>query len=207
MKRPLHPRACLVMMALALLAVTPVAAADFELTPLAGFRLGGSFDAVESGVNLELDETGTYGLLLGFPLDEQSVVEVELVHQGTELSSGGLFEGEPIFDLDIDSIMAGGRYQSDHDRVRGFVAGGLGLTRFNPHGSQWDDEWSVSLSLGGGALVQMGERFALRLEGRGLGSFLIDRTAVFCGDAGCQVLIEGSGILQVEARVGLSILF
>ncbi len=192
---------------LAVAAARPAKAEGFELTPQAGFRLGGSFEAAAQDVDLDLDESAAWGVVLGFPLDDQSIVEVELVHQGTELQSGGLFSGDPLFDVSIDSILAGGRYQSDGDRVRGFVAGGLGVTRFGPGSSDWDDEWAISLSIGGGALIQMGQRVALRLEGRGIGTFMVDRTAIFCGGSGCLVEIEGSGILQAELRAGLTFTF
>ena len=59
---------------LSVMAGRPVQAEGFELTPQAGFRLGGSFEAVEQNVDLDLDETATWGVLLGFPLDDQSIV-------------------------------------------------------------------------------------------------------------------------------------
>ena len=91
-----------------LLAAAPVGGADFELTPLAGIRIGGGFTAETSGEDLELDEGAAFGLLLGFPLDDESIIEVELVHHETELQRGSPFSGEPLFQLNVDSIMVGG---------------------------------------------------------------------------------------------------
>lgn len=190
-----------------LLLAAPVPGATFELTPLVGFRIGGSFQDETSGQDLELDEAATYGFLLGFPLDDQSVVEVELVHYRTELESGDLFSSEPLFELDVDSIMAGGRYQYDDHKVKGFVAGGLGLTRFSPRSAGFDDEFAAVLSIGGGALIPLGEHFVVRLEGRGVGTFMIDRTEVFCNEAACVIAIEADGILQAEFRVGVTMNF
>jgi len=191
----------------ALLVAAPVAGANFELTPMVGFRIGGSFEEESSGEKLELDEGAVYGLLLGFPLDDQSIVEVELAHNQTELQSGSLFNGEPLFELDVDSIMAGGRYQSDRDGVKGFVAGGLGLTRFSPRGAGLDDEFAAVLSIGGGALIPLGKHLLVRLEGRGMGTFMIDRTEIFCNEGACVISIQGDGFLQAEFRVGMTISF
>lgn len=198
-----------------LLGAAPVAGADrragadprFELTPFAGFRIGGSFEDQITGADLELDEGSAFGLLLGIPLDDQSIVEIEFVHHETELESGGLFDGEPLFDLDINSIMAGGRYQTDHDRVKGFVAGGLGLAHLEPTGAGLDDEFAAVLSIGGGALIPLGKHVLVRLEGRGIGTFMIDRTEAFCTEGVCGVIIEGEGFLQAEFRAGLTISF
>jgi len=191
----------------AFLVGAPVPGANVELTPLVGYRLGGSFEEKDSGESLDLDEGSVYGVLLGFPLDFQSIVEIELVHHETELQSGSLFNGEPLFELEVNSIMAGGRYQSDTDKVKGFVAGGLGLTHFNPRGAGLDNEFAGVLSIGGGALIPMGQHLLLRLEGRGMGTFMISRTEIFCNEAACVIAIEGDGFLQAEFRFGLTISF
>ncbi len=190
-----------------LLAAAPVAGADFELTPLAGIRIGGDLTAKTSGESLDLDDGAAFGFLLGFPLDDQSIVEVELVHHETELQRGDLFNGEPLFQLDVDSIMVGGRYQYGGNKVEGFVAGGLGMTRFHPSGAGLDDEYAVVLSIGGGVLIPVGRTLAVRLEGRGIGTFILDESAVFCDESVCAIIIEGDGFVQAEFRAGLTIRF
>jgi len=191
--------------------VAPARAEGFELTPVLGYRIGGEVDDEISGEKLELDEAATFGLIFGFPLDYQSVVEVEIEHQETSLQGGAVSSGQDLFDLGVTSIQAGGRYQSDHDKVKGFVAGGLGVSLFRPKGDldgvQLDDEWAWVLSLGGGAIIPVSEKLAVRLEGRALGTFLLDSTGAFCAQGVCAVSIEGSGFLQAEFRVGLAISF
>jgi hypothetical protein len=180
----------------------------FEATPLIGYRIGGSFQAEDSDVDLDLDEAPAYAVLLGFPLDDQSIVEIELSHMRTTLEDGGLFQGRPLFDLDVDSVLAGGRYQFEpRGRARGFVAGGLGLVRYAPRSPGLSNEWAVSLGVGGGALIHLGGPVSLRLEGRGVLTWITDSSRVFCDNAGCVVYIEGQGLLQGELRAGLTFAF
>ena len=201
-------------LAVALVAVlvsVPARAEGFELTPLVGYRIGGEFEIEGSGEELELDDAAMYGFLFGFPLDDQSVVEVELAYQGTTLQGAGPFSGEELFDLDVWSLQAGGRYQSDNDKVKGFVSGGVGLSLFRPRddldGQRLDDEWAFVLSLGGGAIIPVSEKLAIRVEGRGVGTFMIDSSGAFCSQGICAIAIEGSGFLQLELRAGLAINF
>jgi opacity protein-like surface antigen len=195
----------------AILAAVPARAEGFELTPVVGYRIGGEFDVEGSSEKLELDEAATFGLIFGFPLDYQSVVEVELEHQATSLQGGALFSGEPLFDLGVTTIQAGGRYQSDHDKVKGFVSGGLGFSYFKPSGDldgqPLNDEWAWVLSLGGGAIIPVSEKLAVRLEGRAIGTFLLDSSGAFCSQGLCVVSVDGSGFVQAEFRVGLAISF
>ena len=190
-----------------LVATVSVVGAELELTPLVGIRIGGSLTAEPSGESLDLDDGVAFGLLLGFPLDDQSIVEVELVHHETELRGGDLFNGEPLFELDVDSIMVGGSYRYGDNKVEGFVAGGLGVTRFSPDGAGLDDEYAVVLSIGGGALIPVGKKLAVRLEGRGIGTFMLDETAVFCDETVCGIIIDGDGFVQAEFRAGLTMKF
>jgi opacity protein-like surface antigen len=194
-----------------MLASAPAQAEGFELTPLVGYRIGGEFEIEDSGEELELDDAAMYGFIFGFPLDYQSVVEVELAYQGTTLQGAGPFSGEDLFDLGVWTLQAGGRYQSDHDKVKGFVSGGVGLSLFSPKedfdGQKLDDEWAWVLSLGGGAIIPVSEKLAIRVEGRGVGTFLINSSGAFCSQGICAIAIEGSGFLQLELRAGLAINF
>jgi opacity protein-like surface antigen len=201
----------LVMIMGALLAAAPARAEGFELTPVLGYRIGGEFEVEDSSEKLELDPAATFGFIFGFPLDDQSIIEVDLAHQETTLTRGSQFASEPLFDLGVTTIQAGGRYQSDHDKVKGFVSGGLGFSYFKPSGDldgqPLNDEWAWVLSLGGGAIIPVSEKLAVRLEGRAIGTFLFDSSGAFCSQGLCVVSVDGSGFVQAEFRVGLAISF
>ena len=194
-----------------ILGSAPAQAEGFELTPMVGYRIGGEFELEETGDELNLDDAAIYGFIFGFPIDYQSVVEVELAYQGTALQGGGAFAGEKLFDMSVTTLQAGGRYQSDNDKVKGFVSGGIGLSYFSPQedfqGESLSDEWAWVLSIGGGAIIPVSEKLAIRLEGRGVGTFLIDSKGAFCAQGVCAVAIEGRGYAQLELRVGLAIAF
>jgi hypothetical protein len=86
---------------LALFALFPAAArADLgiEITPFAGFRFGGNFTDNTTGLDLDVDEVVSFGLILGIPATHETDYELFYSFQKTKLQGKGLFAGEPLFD-------------------------------------------------------------------------------------------------------------
>jgi opacity protein-like surface antigen len=200
----------LVVPLLALLVLLPVAArADWgvELTPFAGFRFGGQFTDNTTGLDLDVDEGGSFGLILGLQATHETDYELFYSFQKTTLQGEGLFAGEPLFDLTIHYLHIGGTYLFPGERVRPFIGGGLGLTYFSPDGPGLDSEIDFSFSLGGGVKIPVSKKVGLRLEGRGFLTILPDNTDIFCvssGGAACAVRVQGDVFGQVELLAGIS---
>jgi opacity protein-like surface antigen len=195
---------------LALLALLPTPArADLgvELTPFAGFRFGGGFTDNATGLDLDVDEGESFGLILGVPATPDTQYELFYSFQKTSLQGEGLFANDPLFDLDIHYLHIGGTYLFPGERVRPFIGGGLGLTLFSPDGPGLDSEVYFSFSLGVGAKIPLSKRVGLRLEGRGFLTILPDETDIFCvssGGAACNVRVQGDVFGQVELLAGIS---
>jgi opacity protein-like surface antigen len=197
--------------ALALIAALfplPAVAADFEITPFAGQTWGGEFSDSVTGTTLKVDETGSYGFMLDIKQDAQSQIELYFSRQATQLKTdGGLFTGNPLFDLDIEYYHLGGTYSPSPGRVWPFVVGTFGATHMDPKGPNLDSLTKFSLSLGGGVKLFATDRIGLRLEGRWFGTFFNGSGSAFCSSGACAINLEGDVLSQFVANAGLIVAF
>ncbi len=195
---------------LALLLLVPASSrADWgaEITPFAGFRFGGSFEDNTTGLELDVDEGESFGIILDVRATHETEYELFYSVQKTQLKGDGLLAGDPLFDLDIHYLHIGGTYLFPGEKVRPFIGGGLGLTYFSPDGPGLDSEVYFSLSLGGGAKIPISKRVGLRFEARGFLTILPDDTDIFCvssGGAACAVRVQGDVFGQVLLLGGIS---
>ncbi len=203
------------------LATVPVAAQEpplrFELTPYAGYRIGGEFepqsasdDIDPDGRHLELHEGNAEGLLLDILTREGNTQwEALYAHQSTELETQPSFVGGPTLDIDVSYFQFGGTYLFDEnsDTTVPFIALTAGLTRFEPGLDDIDAENYLSWSLGGGVQLRADRRIGVRLEARLFGSLIEDESSLFCVSSptvsGCALSVEGDVLYQFEARVGI----
>lgn len=182
-----------------------------EITPYAGYRVGGGFEDNVTGVGLDVKEGGSFGLILDLSdrqgNEEQTQYELFYGLQRTRVTAGGTFGGEPLFDLDIHYLHVGGTYAVPGERVHPYVAGGLGATHFAPHGSGLDSKTHFSVSLGGGVKVPVSRHVGLRIEGRGFLTILPDSAELFCvssGGAACRAKVRGDAFGQFLFLAGVS---
>ena len=184
-----------------------VAGSGVEITPYAGYTIGGSFDDNNTGATLDVREGGSFGLVLSLPDTPETQYELFYGFQGTKVTGGGTFGGETLFDLDIHYLHVGGTYMFTGETVRPFISGGLGATHLVPHGSGMNPKTCFSLSLGGGARIPISGHVGLRFEGRGFLTILPDTTEIFCvssGGAACRVSVSGDVLGQVLLMAGIT---
>ena len=211
----------LVAAAAAGLAAVSVAAQEpplrFELTPYAGYRIGGEFepqsasdDVDDDGHHFELHEGNAEGLILDILTREGNTQwEALYAHQSTELETQPSFVGGPTLDIDVSYFQFGGTYLFDEnsDTTVPFIALTAGLTRFEPGLADIDAENYLSWSLGGGVQLRADRRIGVRLEARLFGSLIEDESALFCVSSptvsGCALSVEGDVLHQFEARIGV----
>ena len=178
-----------------------------EITPYVGYAIGGSFTDNATGANLDVQEGGSYGLVLDLPDTPETQYELFYGLQRTKVTGGGTFGGETLFDLDIHYLHLGGTYLFTGEKVRPFLSGGLGATHFVPHGSGLDRKTYFSVSLGGGVKIPISGHVGLRFEGRGFMTILPDSTEIFCvssGGAACNVKVQGDVLGQVLLMAGIT---
>lgn len=178
-----------------------------EVTPYAGYAIGGNFEDNTTGATLDVKEGGSFGLVLGMPDTPETQYELFYGFQRTKVTGGGTFGGDTLFDLDIHYLHLGGTYLFPGEKVRPFLSGGLGATHFVPHGSGLDQKTYFSLSLGGGAKIPISGHVGLRLEGRGFLTILPDSTEIFCvssGGVACNVKVQGDVLGQLLLMAGIT---
>jgi len=184
-----------------------------EITPFAGYRLGGSFEA-DAAANpdtpdIDLDDAATFGLAVNWPAEENTEWEVYASRQATSLETAGLFApgDAPPTDLDITYLQLGGTYWFEGDLARPFIVATVGVSRFEPDDAALDSETFFAFGIGGGYKFWPTSRLGLRLEGRVFGSLVDSDEAVFCragGEAsGCLVAVRGDALWQWELMAGL----
>ena len=184
--------------------------ARFEVTPYAGYRVGGTFDDTDSEESLELGESSAWGLIVNGRVQENTEWEVFYSRQSTEVQASGFIVPQTLFDIDVDFLHFGGTYLFDGERVRPFIALTIGATRFSPGLPGFGARTYASASFGGGWKVRVRENVGLRLEVRGFGTVIDSSSRLFCesdGGAACLILAKGEILAQWEARAGVSIRF
>ena len=189
----------------------PAAAQDtnfkFELTPFAGYRIGGSFDEEEGDGEVELNDSDAQGIIFNIKAKHNGQYEVLYARQSTDARTEGFLADDPTIDLDVEHFHFGGTYLFDGDNTRPFIALTIGVSQFDPGITDSNSESFFSVSFGGGVQLNATKRLGVRLEARVFTTFVEDDSRIFCGSGGgggtCLVHVEGRTLSQWEARAGL----
>lgn len=183
-------------------------ALQMEVAPFAGYSLGGSFNLSDTGQNVNLNDRGSFAVALDLNANPGAQYELFYSRQVTKMSGTGFAPA----DVRVEYLQIGGtEILNDETRIRPYLVGTLGLTRFSPGGAQGNQSTKFSISLGAGLRVPFGQHFALRLEGRGFATVLNTNGAVFCrsDQAGllCNLRARGSVFTQGELLLGAAYAF
>ena len=182
-------------------------AQKFEITPFAGYRLGGDFQDSFTGFGLDIDDTQAYGVVLGFNTSPNTQIELIYSHQPTKIKPTGPFTPTSLTDLDVDYFHFGGTYIFNHKRdLRPFVQASLGITHLDPDRAALSSEDRFSFGIGGGVKYFFTKHLGLRLDGRALATILNSNSAIFCS-GGCAISVQGSALWQFEGNLGVIFAF
>ena len=181
-----------------------------EITPVYGFRTGGTIDEDTTDVFLddaEVDDSGFYGVIVDVDLSRYLQLELLFNHQQSELDyEGDLFEpGSDIGDIDVTYWQAGLIWRHPATDVQPFFGMTLGGTTLKPDLPGLDSENKFGGSMGGGVKVFLNRNIGLRLEGRGYWTYLGDSDNNDC----CYDYYYdyGESFTQFEGSLGLIIAF
>ena len=75
---------------------------DFELTPFAGYRMGGAFDSQDDDSSLELEDSASFGLIFNAYHSPVTQWEVLYARQQTEADTTGFGIEESSLDVNFD---------------------------------------------------------------------------------------------------------
>jgi opacity protein-like surface antigen len=183
-------------------------AQQFEVSPFIGYRVGGSFKLIDTGQHVGLDDHGSFALALDARADESTQYELFYGRQSTVLRGDALAPAS----IDVEYLHIGGTLALDEaQRVKPYLAGGLGITRFNPGPALAHDDTRFSVSLALGLRVPLSPHFSLRIEGRGFLTPVNTASALFCrsdqSGALCQVRVQGSSFFQADFLAGAAYAF
>ena len=146
----------------------------FELTPLVGFRWGGTLQSEDTGFflpDLDVTSSGSIGGIVGIPVGDTGMkVELSVSHQESELEvEGGLFDpGDRIADIGVTYYQAGLRIPFATSRnAMPFVSVSAGIASLDPELFDTASENRFAASAGIGVKVPFNRNVGLRLEAKG----------------------------------------
>ena len=178
-----------------------------EITPFAGYRLGGNFSDNDNDETVKIEDAKNWGLIIG--LDEGPTTQYEFLfsHQSSRLNGSADPANPRNFDLDTNYFHIGGTRFWREENVIPFISGGLGLSYMSPGLSGIDSETRLSLSLGGGFKWYPADQLGLRFEVRGYGTLADGGGSLFCDHGQCVLSISGGMLVQYEANLGVIVKF
>ena len=180
---------------------------NFEITPYGAYRFGGEFEETDGDRSIDLDDNGSFGIILNARHSPNTQWEILYSRQETSADTSGLGLSDPFLDLSIEYLHAGGTYLWDGDHVRPYLAATLGVTRIEVSNDGFDSDSFFSFSLGLGWQLRPTDRLGIRLEARGFGTLLDSETDLFCrlgpNNNICAVRVDGTSLWQLETFAGL----
>jgi Outer membrane protein beta-barrel domain len=181
----------------------------FELTPFAGYRLAGDFDAdstdaFDPRLNVEVEESAVYGVTFDIPLSPNWQIELMANRQQSafRVDQGFLEPSAELGDVDLTTVHGGILLQWGDGQVNPYLVVSAGITRIEPKFRNLDSDDRFSSSFGGGAKIFFSDNVGLRLEARG---FWTDLDTGF--DNRYDRYDSGAGLFQGQGSVGLIIAF
>lgn len=177
-------------------------AQGIEVAPFAGYRFGGDFFELMTGQPLDLDGAKSLGITLNVPLEKGFQLEGFFTHQQAHvLVPAGPFGPSTRVQVTVEHWQGGGLQEYDFGRVRPFLTGTLGLTRFAVPG---DNEIRFAVSAGGGVKLFPSRHVGVRLDGRLFATFVDMETSVgACGPRGCFLSFYADVLWQADFTAAL----
>ena len=160
-----------------------LAAQGIEVTPVTGYRFG------------DPDGARALGVVLDVPLSDGLQIEGLFTHQHAHADQR----------VSTDQWQAGGLQEFRGGRLRPFLTGTLGLTRYAADASR---EVRFNLAAGGGVKLFASPHIGLRLDSRVFTTILdVDGHLVACSTGSCLLFTRVDVAWQMEFTAGLVVKF
>jgi len=194
------------------LAQLPPPETQFEITPFIGYQFGGDFIdrwGDNDTISADIDESSNYGLLVNIGVFQGFQIELMYSRQDTELVPDRRPPAEGWIDTDmtVEYYHAGALYQWKFDKIRPYVAGSMGATRFAPE--QLGSDTRFSWSAGGGVKLMFNPHLGLRLDGRFYSTYIDSSEKEWYNDYWDEYYYyrDRTFLYQWNARAGLILAF
>ena len=174
-----------------------------EITPLGGYRFGGTLQVDDSDTSWDVNDSSSFGLIVNLPHDANTKYEFAYFEQSSEAELDGVTIGRSIVDLDQRTLQIGGTYRWPGDRVQPYLSATIGGTRIEAAG---ESDTFFSGSIGVGMTIGPASNFGIRLEARAHGVFVSSDTDLLCRTGPdlnvCFIRVEGDMLSQIETFAG-----
>ncbi len=173
-----------------------------EVSPFAGYRFGGDFFELVAGSAVDLDISPALGAVVNVPLADGLQLEALFTHQQASVPLLVSRFDPPVRQrVTVAHAQVGGLQEFSGGRVRPFLTGLLGLTRYAGDG---DSEVRITAGAGGGVKLFPYSHFGLRLDGRLHATFVDgDARLVACAGGTCVSSIHVDVVWQAELSAGV----
>jgi hypothetical protein len=197
------------MLTLFLAFTLPASAQVFELTPLFGYRMGGTIQVKNEGestsIKARLKDGFAYGFSAGYRFDEESVIEFRWARQHSRLGLPDAASPDVVLPIDttIDQFHCDFTHEyqwDDYPSIRPYVLGGAGATRIGLPGESFT---RFSFGLGGGVKISIHPRVRWRVQAEWLPIWIEpEARGLTCRGGVCAVFLSGTLTHQFEVTFG-----
>jgi len=154
--------------------------AQFEITPYAGYMLGGG------RYEYSVENGPSYGIQLGVNAGEDTRVIFFYSRMDSRLTKETATGKENLTNMATDYLQIGVLRQVYHnDRIAPYGLFTMGTTIFTPKNSVYYTQWVFSIVLGGGLRVNITEHMAFQAQARMLMPMRFAGGGFWCGTGGC----------------------
>jgi hypothetical protein len=203
---PFIPRHLVTLTAVACLLghAAPLRAQAVEIAPFGGYRFGGDFFELVTGEPVDLDGAPVVGVAVDVPLSIAHGLQIEGLFSHED--AGLTLHDQPLgadrrARVTVDHWLGGGLQEFGGNRVRPFLTGMLGLTRYAGDG---DSEIRFTAGAGGGVKLLPSRHVGIRLDGRVYATFVdADVGLIACGSGGCLLAFRADVVWQAEFTAGV----
>ena len=179
-----------------------------EIAPFGGYRVGGDFYELATGQPVDTDGAPSVGVLVNVEFGSRRdglKIEGLFTHQDTDVDVRVSPLDPPTgVRVTVEHLQVGGIQEFGRGRVRPFLSGLLGITRYAVPG---DNEVRFSMGTGGGVKLFATENIGVRLDGRAYVTFVDVDVAGTCGGLGCFLGFDTSAIWQADFTAGVIFAF
>lgn len=194
-----------------LVAAPALAAETLSLTPLVGYRFGGTFHVEDSNESYDLDDSSSVGLIVNMPHDEQTHWELIYSRQSADALFSAATINDPLVDIDLKLLQLGGTYAGTGQNVRPYLAATLGGTHVRVRARGSESDTFLSGSIGVGLMIRSEAQLGIRIEARAYGTLTDSETDLFCRTGQdeniCAIRVEAELLSQLETFLGFVIRF
>jgi hypothetical protein len=176
-----------------------------KLSPIVGYRLGFSSFTYLSGTTSDPAGGISYGIAVDVKYASDRAIEGFFSRQAADVVVADV-SGLPVrVRVTVDYWHGGATQEFGDGRVRPFLAGTLGLTRY------WEAGFSAyrfSVGAGGGVKLWATRNFGAKLDGRIFATIVNGNQSIgICGGGGCLVHINVGGVWQADFSAGVLFAF